>query len=105
MPSGCPTDSSSSVSTWPPRPRTNGARAIAGLAAAGLVTETDGQWRRGVIEKPFGHDLHHAHTARLLDRHCDLILVGDSLGMVMHGLETTVPEHDGLPALAGRGCR
>jgi 3-methyl-2-oxobutanoate hydroxymethyltransferase len=34
---------------------------------------------------------YHAHTARLLDRHCDLILVGDSLGMVMHGLETTVP--------------
>src|SRR5205807_7953156 len=31
------------------------------------------------------------HTARLLDRHCDVILVGDSLGMVMHGLETTVP--------------
>jgi 3-methyl-2-oxobutanoate hydroxymethyltransferase len=34
---------------------------------------------------------YHAHTARLLDRHCDLILVGDSLGMVMHGLENTVP--------------
>jgi 3-methyl-2-oxobutanoate hydroxymethyltransferase len=34
---------------------------------------------------------YHAHTARLLDRHCDVILVGDSLGMVMHGLETTVP--------------
>ncbi len=34
---------------------------------------------------------YHAHTARLLDKHCDLILVGDSLGMVMHGLETTVP--------------
>jgi 3-methyl-2-oxobutanoate hydroxymethyltransferase len=34
---------------------------------------------------------YHAHTARLLDQHCDLILVGDSLGMVMHGLETTVP--------------
>ena len=34
---------------------------------------------------------YHAHTARLLDRHCDLILVGNSLGMVMHGLETTVP--------------
>src|SRR5213596_4195892 len=34
---------------------------------------------------------YHAHTARLLDRHCDLILVGDSLGMVMHGFETTVP--------------
>jgi len=34
---------------------------------------------------------YHAHSARLLDKHCDLILVGDSLGMVMHGLETTVP--------------
>jgi 3-methyl-2-oxobutanoate hydroxymethyltransferase len=34
---------------------------------------------------------YHAHTARLVDRYCDLILVGDSLGMVMHGYETTVP--------------
>ncbi len=34
---------------------------------------------------------YHAHTARILDQHCDAILVGDSLGMVMHGLETTVP--------------
>src|SRR5437867_10839805 len=34
---------------------------------------------------------YHAHTAKLVDRFCDVILVGDSLGMVMHGLETTVP--------------
>jgi 3-methyl-2-oxobutanoate hydroxymethyltransferase len=34
---------------------------------------------------------YHAHTARIVDRHCDVILVGDSLGMVMHGLETTIP--------------
>ena len=34
---------------------------------------------------------YHAHTARILDPHCDVILVGDSLGMVMHGLETTIP--------------
>ena len=34
---------------------------------------------------------YHAHTARVVDAHCDVILVGDSLGMVMHGLETTVP--------------
>jgi 3-methyl-2-oxobutanoate hydroxymethyltransferase len=34
---------------------------------------------------------YHAHTARLVDKYCDLILVGDSLGMVMHGFETTVP--------------
>ena len=33
---------------------------------------------------------YHAHTARLLDRHVDLMLVGDSLGMVMHGLENTL---------------
>src|SRR5207244_5424354 len=26
---------------------------------------------------------YHAHTARLVDRYCDVILVGDSLGMVM----------------------
>ena len=34
---------------------------------------------------------YHAHTAAVVDKHCDVILVGDSLGMVMHGLETTVP--------------
>jgi 3-methyl-2-oxobutanoate hydroxymethyltransferase len=34
---------------------------------------------------------YHAHTARIVDETCDFILVGDSLGMVMHGLETTVP--------------
>src|SRR5207248_9601428 len=34
---------------------------------------------------------YHAHTARILDQHCDVILVGDSLGMVMHGMESTLP--------------
>ncbi len=34
---------------------------------------------------------YHAHTARMVDGIADVILVGDSLGMVMHGLETTVP--------------
>ena len=34
--------------------------AIAGLGAADLLTEKDGQWRRVVIEKPFGHDLQSA---------------------------------------------
>src|ERR1700747_1001857 len=34
---------------------------------------------------------YHALTARILDGYCDVILVGDSLGMVMHGLESTVP--------------
>jgi len=31
--------------------------AVDGLGAAGLLTERDGQWRRVIIEKPFGHDL------------------------------------------------
>src|SRR6201985_3341170 len=34
---------------------------------------------------------YHAHTARIVDRYCDVILVGESLGVVMHGLEPTVP--------------
>src|SRR5215469_4317070 len=29
--------------------------------------------------------------ARLLDPHCDLLLVGDSLGMVVYGLDSTLP--------------
>lgn len=31
-----------------------------------------------------------APTASIIDEHCDLILVGDSVGMVVHGLTTTV---------------
>lgn len=33
---------------------------------------------------------YHAHTARYLDPHVDFLLVGDSLGMVMYGMETTL---------------
>ncbi len=31
-----------------------------------------------------------APTAAILDAHCDLLLVGDSVGMVVHGLPSTV---------------
>ncbi len=31
-----------------------------------------------------------APMARLLDPHCDVLLVGDSLGMVVHGLDSTI---------------
>jgi len=34
---------------------------------------------------------YHAHTAAIIDRFVDFILVGDSLGMVMHGFESTLP--------------
>jgi 3-methyl-2-oxobutanoate hydroxymethyltransferase len=45
---------------------------------------------------------YHAHTAALLDKHCDLILVGDSLGMVMHGLESTIPVTLDMMILQGK---
>jgi 3-methyl-2-oxobutanoate hydroxymethyltransferase len=45
---------------------------------------------------------YHAHTAALVDRYCDVILVGDSLGNVMHGLETTVPVTLDMMILQGR---
>ena len=32
-----------------------------------------------------------ARQAQLLDEHCDLLLVGDSLGQVIYGLESSVP--------------
>lgn len=33
---------------------------------------------------------YHAHTAAIVDKYADFILVGDSLGMVMHGMDSTV---------------
>jgi 3-methyl-2-oxobutanoate hydroxymethyltransferase len=45
---------------------------------------------------------YHAHTAGLLDPHVDVLLVGDSLGMVMHGLETTVPVTLDMMIVQGR---
>src|SRR5215472_8248238 len=45
---------------------------------------------------------YHAHTAALLDKHCDVILVGDSLGMVMHGLESTIPVTLDMMILQGK---
>ena len=45
---------------------------------------------------------YHAHTARLADKYCDAILVGDSLGMVMHGMESTVPVTLDMMILQGR---
>jgi 3-methyl-2-oxobutanoate hydroxymethyltransferase len=45
---------------------------------------------------------YHAHTAALADKYCDFLLVGDSLGMVMHGYETTVPVPIELMMMHGR---
>ena len=45
---------------------------------------------------------YHAHTAAIADKYADFLLVGDSLGMVMHGYETTVPVSLELMIMHGR---
>jgi 3-methyl-2-oxobutanoate hydroxymethyltransferase len=45
---------------------------------------------------------YHAHTAAIADKHVDFLLVGDSLGMVMHGFETTLPVPLELMIMHGR---
>jgi 3-methyl-2-oxobutanoate hydroxymethyltransferase len=45
---------------------------------------------------------YHAHTAAIADSYCDMLLVGDSLGMVMHGFETTLPVPLELMIMHGR---
>jgi 3-methyl-2-oxobutanoate hydroxymethyltransferase len=54
------------------------------------ITAPDIKARKGQ-QKIVSLTAYHAHTARLIDPHVDFLLVGDSLGMVMHGYETTVP--------------
>ena len=50
-----------------------------------------------------------APTAKLLDPHCDVLLVGDSVGMVVHGLDSTIPVSLDMMILHGqavmRGAR
>src|SRR3954453_18890257 len=48
---------------------------------------------------------YHAHTAALVDRHCDIILVGASLGNVMHGFATTIPVTPEMMILQGQAVR
>jgi 3-methyl-2-oxobutanoate hydroxymethyltransferase len=45
---------------------------------------------------------YHTHTAAIADKYCDFLLVGDSLGMVMHGFETTVPVTLDMMIVQGR---
>lgn len=33
---------------------------------------------------------YHAHTAAIVDKYADVILVGDSLGMVTYGMDSTI---------------
>ena len=48
--------------------------------------------RDGSVEEPLVMlTAYTARTAQLLDEHCDLLLVGDSLGQVIYGLPSTIP--------------
>lgn len=53
------------------------------------VTASDVRARKGA-EPLVCLTAYDAPTAALLDPHCDVLLVGDSVGMVVHGLPTTV---------------
>ncbi|MGG7565384.1 3-methyl-2-oxobutanoate hydroxymethyltransferase [Rhodovulum sp. DZ06] len=46
-----------------------------------------------------------APTARIVDAHCDLALVGDSLGMVVHGMDSTLGVTLEMMILHGRAVR
>lgn len=41
-------------------------------------------------------------VARLVDPHCDIVLVGDSVGMVLHGLPSTLPVPLEMMAMHGQ---
>lgn len=43
-----------------------------------------------------------AYTARIADPYCDLLLVGDSVGMVVYGFETTLPVNLDMMILHGQ---
>ena len=74
---------------------------MSSTSAQRRITAVDIAGRKGG-EKIVSLTAYHAHTAGIVDRYCDFILVGDSLGMVMHGLETTVPVTLEMMILQGR---
>jgi len=61
------------------------------LVQSQRVTAVDLARRKAEGRKIIALTAYHAHTAAILDAHCDVVLVGDSLGMVMHGLDSTLP--------------
>jgi 3-methyl-2-oxobutanoate hydroxymethyltransferase len=44
-------------------------------------------------------------TAKLVDRHCDMVLVGDSVGMVLHGLPNTLGVSLDMMTMHGKAVR
>ncbi|WP_417608261.1 3-methyl-2-oxobutanoate hydroxymethyltransferase [Parasphingorhabdus sp.] len=56
------------------------------------VPKIQGRKVDGVTEEPVVMlTAYTARTAQLLDAHCDMLLVGDSLAQVIYGLDSTIP--------------
>jgi glucose-6-phosphate 1-dehydrogenase len=66
----------------------------AGLAKAGLLKESDGAFRRLIVEKPFGHDL---ESARALNAHLTELAGEDQIYRIDHFLGKEAVQ--GIPVL------
>ncbi|MFP4127016.1 MAG: 3-methyl-2-oxobutanoate hydroxymethyltransferase [Alphaproteobacteria bacterium] len=71
---------------------------------ARAVTAADIRGRKGG-EPIVALTAYHANTAAIADPHCDVLLVGDSLGMVVHGYPSTLPVSLDLMILHGQAVR
>ena len=60
-------------------------------ASSRPITAPDIRARKGGDAPIVALTSYHAHTARLADAHVDMLLVGDSLGMVLYGFGSTLP--------------
>ncbi|WP_367715624.1 3-methyl-2-oxobutanoate hydroxymethyltransferase [Nitratireductor sp. GISD-1A_MAKvit] len=65
---------------------------------------------RGILARKGGEPLvcltaYTTPMARLVDRHCDIVLVGDSVGMVLHGLPDTLGVTLDMMILHGKAVR
>ena len=63
---------------------------VSGVARRATTVDIRARKRRDGAEPLVCLTAYTVLTARLLDAHTDLLLVGDSLGMVLYGLDTTV---------------
>ncbi|VEJ45140.1 3-methyl-2-oxobutanoate hydroxymethyltransferase [Bartonella vinsonii] len=65
------------------------------------MTASDIRLRKGQ-EPIVSLTAYQAYSARIADLYCDLLLVGDSVGMVVHGFETTLPVSVDMMILHGQ---
>ncbi|MBX4336063.1 3-methyl-2-oxobutanoate hydroxymethyltransferase [Bartonella raoultii] len=65
------------------------------------ITSSEIRSRKG--QKPIvSLTAYQAYTARIADPYCDVLLVGDSVGMIVYGFETTLPVNLDMMILHGQ---